>query len=74
MTEVTKICDDCGGRVDWLYNPPRIIVEELTLGYYNSKIELCKNCMKRRCENWNNTVNRKCSDAGTGKDLEDGTE
>ena len=56
MTEVIHICDDCGGTVDYLYKPPRIIIEGLTLGYYNSNIELCENCMKRRCEFWNNTT------------------
>lgn len=56
MTEVIRICDDCGGKADYLYEPPRIIVEGLTLGYYNSNVELCKNCMKKRCESWNNTV------------------
>ena len=54
MTETIKKCDCCGEKVNWLYTPPRMIVEGLNLNEYNGKNELCEKCMRSLCQMWNN--------------------
>lgn len=53
MTEIIKICDSCGKRVDCLYDIPRLIVEGNVINEYPSKREICKHCAKILCERFN---------------------
>lgn len=53
MTEIVKICDTCGKRVNWLYKTHRLIVEGNVIKTYPSNREICKDCAMILCEKYN---------------------
>ena len=46
MKKTICICDRCKKEVDWLYQVPRLIVEDLNISIYDGKVELCEKCAR----------------------------
>lgn len=58
MTKTIYVCDKCKKEVSHVYDMPRLLCEGLLINIYPSKVELCEECAKQACDNFNNFAKR----------------